>query len=361
MIARLGGYGVGMQAKGLDLVIHPVILCGGSGTRLWPRSRADAPKPFLPLIGETSLFEQTLARSGDRALFAPPCIVTGAKHHTLVAGQIDPSSGAQIIVEPAAKNTAPAIALAALRLPSEAVMLVCPSDHHIEDTQAFVDAVQSAAILAEQGHLVAFGIKALTPETGYGYIKQGGPIGGGYTVERFVEKPDIATAESFLADGGFSWNGGIFVFKASVFLDELRAHRPQMMAAVEQAVANGRSDGAAFYPDLESFGGIAGDSIDYAVMEPTTRAAMVPVDMGWSDIGNWQALRDARPRDGQGNSLIGRVDTVDCTNVLIESDGPRVSAIGLDNVIIVVDGDEILVTTADGAQRVGALKGASSQ
>lgn len=342
-------------------MIHPVILCGGSGTRLWPRSRADRPKPFLPLIGETSLFEQTLARSADGAVFAPPCIVTGAKHHTLVASQIDPSSSAQIIVEPAAKNTAPAIALAALRLPSDAVMLVCPSDHHIDKKAAFVDAVQSASILAEQGHLVAFGIKALTPETGYGYIKRGHPIGGGYAVERFVEKPDIATAEAFLADGGFSWNGGIFVFKTGVFLEELRAHRPEMMAAVEQAVASGRSDGQAFYPDADSFGGIAGDSIDYAVMEPTTRAAMVPVDMGWSDIGNWQALRDARPRDSEGNSLTGPVDAVDCTNVLIESDGPRVSAIGLDNVIIVVDGDEILVTTADGAQRVGTLKGASAQ
>lgn len=342
-------------------VIHPVILCGGSGTRLWPRSRADRPKPFLPLIGQSSLFEQTVARSGDRNQFAAPCIVTGAKHFDLVSHQLNSQSGAQVIVEPAAKNTAPAIALAALRLPEDAIMLVCPSDHHIEDTGAFVDAVHSAAALAQDGRLVAFGIEALMPETGYGYIKRGAALGAGFEVERFVEKPDLATAKTFLADGGFSWNGGIFVFQAGVFLAELTAHRPDMMAGLRAAVANGVEDGATFHPDAASFSAIEGDSIDYAVMEPTDRAAMVPVSMGWSDIGNWQALRDARERDAAGNTVIGNAETVDCTNVLIESDGPRVSAIGLDNIMIVVDGGEVLVTTADGTQKVGALKGATSQ
>lgn len=342
-------------------MIHPVILCGGSGTRLWPRSRADRPKPFLPLIGQSSLFEQTVERSGDRTVFAAPCIVTGTKHFDLVTEQLESQSGAQIIVEPAAKNTAPAIALAALRLPEEAIMLVCPSDHHIENTGSFIAAVHSAARLAQDGRLVAFGIEALTPETGYGYIKRGAALGAGFEVERFVEKPDLDTAKTFLTDGGFSWNGGIFVFQAGVFLEELTAHRPDMMDGLRAAVAAGVEEGTAFYPDAASFAAIEGDSIDYAVMEPTDCAAMVPVSMGWSDIGNWQALRDARQLDVAGNTVIGNAETIDCTNVLIESDGPRVSAIGLDNIMIVVDGDEVLVTTADGAQKVGTLKGASSQ
>lgn len=343
------------------LVIYPVILCGGSGTRLWPRSRVDRSKPFLPLIGQSSLFEQTVARSGDRTLFEAPCIVTGAKHFDLVSQQLNSQSGAQIIVEPTAKNTAPAIALAALRLREDAIMLVCPSDHHIEDTGAFVDTVHSAATLAEDGRLVAFGIEAVTPETGYGYIKRGAALGAGFEVERFVEKPDLDTAKTFLADGGFSWNGGIFVFQAGAFLAELTTHRPDMMEGLRAAVAGGVEDGAAFYPDPASFAAIDGESIDYAVMEPTDCAAMVPVSMGWSDIGNWQALRDARHLDVAGNTVIGNAEMIDCTNVLIESDGPRVSAIGLDNIMIVVDGDEVLVTTADGAQKVGTLKGASSQ
>ncbi|MGB7372972.1 mannose-1-phosphate guanylyltransferase [Pontixanthobacter sp.] len=342
-------------------MIHPVILCGGSGTRLWPRSRADHPKPFLPLVGPSSLFEQTIERTADRSVFAAPWIVTGAKHADLVSQQLDSRSGARIMVEPAAKNTAPAIALAALRLPEDAIMLVCPSDHYIEDTGAFVDAVRMAAALAQDGRLVAFGIEAVTPETGYGYIKRGAALGAGFEIERFVEKPDAVTAKTFLANGGYSWNGGIFVFEAGVFLAELTAHRPDMIAGLRAAVEGGVQDGAQFHPDAASFAAIEGDSIDYAVMERTRRAAVVPVSMGWSDIGNWPALHNAREQDGDGNTIIGPAEAVDCTNVLIESDGPRVSAIGLENIMIVVDGDEVLVTTADGAQKVGTLHGASSQ
>lgn len=343
-------------------IIHPVVLCGGSGTRLWPRSRKHAPKPFLPLVDETTLFEATLARCADRAHFAPAIVVTGVGHRTHVETQAAAFPGTRTIVEPMAKNTAAAIALAAERLPADAIMLVCPSDHHIADVGAFRNAAASAARLAREGWLVSFGITPTVPETGFGYIRRGEPVGDGFRVERFVEKPDLATAEAFLADGGYSWNGGIFVFGAGTFLDELGRHRPGIREAVRAAVAAGHEDGDAFFPDAGAFDQVEpAQSVDYAVMEETDRAAVVPVAMGWSDIGNWQALRDARPADEHGNRVRGRVELVDCRNVLAETDGPRISVIGLEDVAVVVDGDEILVTTMAGAQKVGKLPGAVNQ
>ena len=350
----------------MTLNITPVILCGGSGTRLWPRSRAAKPKPFLPLVGDQTLFEATLARSGDEAGFAPPVIVTGAAHLEHVEAQLRNRPGAQVIVEPSARNTAAAIALAGLRLPEDAVMLVCPSDHHIGDAEAFHTAAAAAAALARDGWLVSFGIEAKWPETGFGYLQRGEPIGGiGYRVARFVEKPDHARATAFLADGGYAWNGGIFAFRVGDFLEELEAHRPQIFGAARAAVAAGRADGQRFHPDAAAFAQIAGESVDYAVMENTSRAAMVPADMAWSDIGNWEALHGALDRDDAGNAVRGAgatgAELIDCRNVLVDSDGPRVSVIGLENVIIVIDGDDILVTTAVGAQKVGKLHGAANQ
>lgn len=341
--------------------IHPVILCGGSGTRLWPVSRKQRPKPFLPLVSDKSLFEATIDRCGGDGGFAPVVVVTGAAHGDLVDSQLGSAPDAQVIVEPAAKNTAAAIALAAVRLPEDAVMLVCPSDHHIADTAAFREAAQKAAALAEAGWLVSLGITPHSPETGFGYIKTGEALDGGFKVERFVEKPDLERAKAFLADGGYSWNGGIFAFRAGTFLEELRKHEPAIADKVQAAVAAGRASGHCFHPDAATFADIEGESVDYAVMEKTDRAAMVPVDMGWSDIGNFQALRDARPGDEDGNRTSGNVELVDCSNVLAQSDGPRISVIGLSDVAVIVDGDEILVTTMEGAQKVGKLKGASNQ
>jgi len=342
-------------------MIYPVVLCGGSGTRLWPRSRKHAPKPFLPLVEDATLFEATLGRCADPEHFAPPTVVTGRAHRAHVDAQASAFPGTHVIVEPEAKNTAAAIALAAERLPPEAIMLVCPSDHHIADIAAFRQAARNAAWLAEDDWLVAFGIEATAPETGYGYIRRGAPLDGGYQIERFVEKPDLATAERFLADGNYSWNGGIFVFRAGAFLEELRRHRPSIAEAVHNAVEMGHQEGSAFHPAVEPFSKIEPESVDYAVMENTTRAAVVPVAMGWSDIGNWQALRDARAADADGNRIRGRVELVDCRNVLAETDGPRISVIGLEDVAIVVDGDEVLVTSMAGAQKVGKLGGAVNQ
>jgi len=343
--------------------ITPVILCGGSGTRLWPRSRASFPKPFLPLVGDRTLFEGTIARASDPDAFAPPIVVTGSAHLAHVESQLAGHDGAQVIVEPAARNTAAAIALAALRLPEDAVMLVCPSDHHIADDQAFAAAAQAAAALAGEDWLVSFGIEAKSPETGFGYLQRGDPIGdsGGYQVARFVEKPDIDRAREFLASGEYAWNGGIFAFRTGAFLKDLGEHRPAILAAARAAVEAGREEGARFHPDAEAFAQIAGESVDYAVMENTRRAAMVPADMGWSDIGNWHALRDAREGDENGNRVHGDAELVGCSNVLVETDGPRVSVIGLENVIVVVDGNDVLVTTIDGAQLVGKLSGAVNQ
>lgn len=341
-------------------LIHPVILCGGSGTRLWPRSRKTMPKPFLPLVADETLFEATLGRCADPALFGAPIVVTGAAHLPHVEAQVG-RADATIIVEPEAKNTAAAIALAAARLPGDAIMLVCPSDHHIADVAAFCAAARAAAALAAQDWMVSFGITAIQPETGFGYIKRGAPVEGGFAVERFVEKPDLATAQSFLADGGYSWNGGIFAFRAGAFMAELDAHRPALADAVRRAVIEGAADGARFHPAAGPFAEVVSESVDYAVMENTVRAAMVPVAMGWSDIGNWQALRDARAGDAAGNRVRGPAELVDCSNVLVETDRARVSVIGLSDIAVIVDGDEVLVTSMAGTQLVGKLSGAANQ
>ncbi|KPP86738.1 mannose-1-phosphate guanylyltransferase / mannose-6-phosphate isomerase [Erythrobacter sp. HL-111] len=344
--------------------IHPVILCGGSGTRLWPVSRKARPKPFLPLVGSRTLFEAAQDRVGDCESFAAPIIVAGAQHCELIEAQARGQH--RLVIEPAAKNTAPAIALAAALLPAEAVMLVCPSDHHIADETAFVAAALAAASLAREDWLVSFGIAPDHPETGYGYLRRGEPLPGGYRIARFVEKPDLATAQSYLATGEYSWNGGIFAFRAGHFLDELARHRPDMARLVGEAVAGGREEGTRFHPAAEPFAAIEGDSVDYAVMENTDRAAMVPADMGWSDIGNWAALADALAAepglaDPDRNVARGPADLDSCRGVLALSDGPRVSVVGLEDICVVVCEGEVLVTTRAGAQRVGKLPGAVNQ
>ncbi len=348
--------------------IHPVILCGGSGTRLWPVSRKALPKPFLPLVSNETLFEEAVRRVAGDDRFAPPLVVAGADHADLVTAQLTGAHGARLVIEPAARNTAPAIALAAALLPPDAVMLVCPSDHHIADAAAFRAAALAAAALAREDWLVSFGIEADRPETGYGYLKRGEPLAGGYAIRQFVEKPDLARAEAYLASGEYSWNGGIFAFRAGHLLAELAAHRPEMARLVAEAVAGGRTEagGARFHPAPAPFLAIEGDSIDYAVMENTARAAMVPARMGWSDIGNWAALAEALAEgpdgaDAAGNVARGPVDLAGCRDVLATTDGPRISAVGLEGVCIIVSGGEVLVTTRAGAQDVGKLPGAVNQ
>lgn len=344
--------------------IHPVILCGGSGKRLWPVSRKAVPKPFLPLVGEETLFEQALRRVAGDDRFAPPIVVAGADHADLITAQLSQTPDARLVIEPAAKNTAPAIALAAALLPPDAVMLVCPSDHHIACPDAFRAAALAAAGLARQDYLVSFGITAVRPETGYGYLRRGEPLPGGLAIRKFVEKPDLARANAYLASGEYCWNGGIFAFRAGLLLAELAAHRPAMARCVAEAVAGGRSEGVRFHPAAEPFAAIAGESIDHAIMENTARAAMVPADMGWSDIGNWAAIADALAdqADPSGNvARGGPVDLAQCSGVLAVTDRLRISAVGLTDICIIVSDGEVLVTTRADAQAVGTLPGATSQ
>lgn len=341
--------------------VYPVILSGGSGTRLWPRSRKHRPKPFLALLGDRTLFQRTLDRVSQTCRFAPPTIVAGSAHSAAIEGQASFAAGARLIVEPVARSTAPAIALAAHALPPEAVMLVCPSDHHIADEAAFLAAVDDAAELAAQDYMVAFGIAPTAPETGFGYIRKGEVLHPGHAVAQFVEKPDLATAERFLESGNHVWNGGIFAFRAGAYLAELAAHRPAMAELVAQAWAERSEQGWQVHPASGPLAAVAAESVDFAVMENTARAAVVSAAMGWSDIGNWDALMAARPCDGEGNRIAGPADLIDCRNVMVDSDSLRVSVVGLEDVIVVVDKGEVLVTSRRGAQAVGRLPGATNQ
>ena len=339
------------MSTGSQRLIQPVILCGGSGTRLWPVSTPERPKPFIKLLGERTLFQQALGRVADPARFAAPIVVAGEAHRQWVAEQSDRHA---LIIEPCARNTAPAIALAAARLPAETLMLVCPSDHYIADEAAFLHAVDAASQLAAAGNLVSLGIEPDRPETGYGYIERGEALGAGHRTARFVEKPDAATAADYLAAGNFAWNAGIFVFPAGQLLAELAQYRPEMVDLVRLAVAQGSEDGETFRPAAGPFSGIAAESVDYALMENTSHAAVVTADMGWTDIGSWKALMDARGRDASEG--VEHAELLDCERVMVRSDGRRVSAVGLKDVIIVVEKDDVLVVARDAAQEVGSLK-----
>ena len=335
--------------------ITPVILSGGSGTRLWPMSRAAKPKQLLALTSSDSMLQLTARRSADAARFDRPIVVGNARHAELIEEQLEAISlpAASLVLEPAGRNTAPAIALAALLTAPDAILLVMPSDHVIQDVPAFRAAIDAAVPLVEEGWLVTFGITPTAPDTGYGYIRRGEALAPGIErVERFVEKPDRATAEAYLAEGCYSWNGGIFLFRADTYLAELGRHAPEMLASVEESVAKGVREGRRVYPDEAAFTAAPSDSIDYAVMEKAVRVAVVPVDMGWSDVGSWDALHEIAPRDEAGNAQQGEVVAIDTANCLIRSDGPLVAAIGVKDLIVIATGDAVLVMPRGSSQDV---------
>ncbi|HEY7610217.1 MAG TPA: mannose-1-phosphate guanylyltransferase/mannose-6-phosphate isomerase [Alphaproteobacteria bacterium] len=344
----------------LDAQIVPVVLAGGSGTRLWPLSRPDRPKQFLPLFGERSLFQNTALRLANRPEFAPPLVVCNAEHRFIAAEQlraigIEPRG---FIVEPDGRNTAPAAALAALALASsdDAYMLLLPADHVIADAAAFCDAVGRGLGAARLGNLVTFGVLPDRPETGYGYVRGGGELdglAGCFAVERFVEKPDRATAKGYLADGRYYWNSGIFLAGVRPFLDELARHRPDIAEGCAAALTQARRDGAFLWPAREPFSAIAGESIDYAVMERTRRAVVVPVDMGWSDVGSWSALAAALG-DG-GNATAGDVHALDVRNSYLRSESRLLAAVGVENVVVVETPDAVLVAAKDRVEDVKHL------
>ncbi|MEO8810407.1 MAG: mannose-1-phosphate guanylyltransferase/mannose-6-phosphate isomerase, partial [Rhodanobacter sp.] len=340
-------------------MLIPLILSGGSGTRLWPVSRKNLPKQFLALAGKGTLFQQTIARTRQLPDVAEPIVVASEDHRFLAAEQLLEVGveSAAILLEPLARNTAPAIALGALQAQQrdpDALLLVLPADHLIGDTASFVTAVKQALPLAEQGWLVTFGIRPDRPETGFGYIRRAEAIDGhGFRVERFVEKPDLATAGSYLSDGGYDWNSGMFLFKASRYLEELATHAPAMLAAVREAYTAATVDLDFVRIDRDAFAKVPDDSIDYAVMEKTQRAAVIPVSCAWSDIGSWSALWLAGDRDADGNLREGDTMTVDTHNSLLRSHERHLLAtVGIDNLIVVTTPDATLVAHRDAAQDV---------
>lgn len=340
-------------------MLHPVILSGGSGSRLWPLSRQNQPKQFLTLIGDHSLFQETVLRASRLPGMQAPVTVCSEDHRFMVGEQlqeIDIASGG-ILLEPMARNTAPAIALAALHAvatDAEASLLVMPADHLIEDEEAFRDAVARATLLAEAGWLVTFGIQPDYAETGYGYILQGEALSdGGYRVERFVEKPDADTAEQYVQAGTYAWNSGMFMFRAQRYLDELAQLAPEIAQAAAAAYAAAAPDLDFVRVDGAAFNASPNDSIDYAVMEKTSRAAVVPVSCGWSDIGSWSSLWSAAARDGDGNRHDGDVLSIDTRNSLVRaSDRRMIATIGVDDLIIVDTPDATLVARKDRVQDV---------
>lgn len=340
-------------------MLTPLILSGGSGTRLWPVSRRNLPKQFLALAGRETLFQQTVERTLHLPEVGAPIVVASEDHRFLAAEQLLEAgvSGAAILLEPSARNTGPAIALGAmhaLERDPEALLLVLPADHLIGDAEQFVDAVTRALPMAQAGWLVTFGIRPDRPETGFGYIRRAEALPvGGFRVERFVEKPDAATAEGYVADGDYDWNSGMFLFKATRYLEELGEHAPDMLAAVRAAYASARTDLDFVRVDAELFAAVPDNSIDYAVMEKTQRAAVLPVSCGWSDIGSWSALWLAGERDGDGNLREGDTLTVDTHNSLLRShERHLIATVGVDDLIVVTTPDATLVAHRDAAQDV---------
>ncbi len=340
-------------------MLIPLILSGGSGTRLWPVSRNNLPKQFLSFAGKGTLFQQTIERVRHLPDAAAPIVVANEGHRFLAADQLLEAGieGATIVLEPLGRNTAPAIALGALQAltrDADALLLVLPADHLIGDSAAFAAAVAQAVPLATDGWLVTFGIRPDRPETGFGYIRRAESVGGaGYRVERFVEKPAQATAQSYLDDGDYDWNSGMFLFKAARYLEEMAEHAPAMLAAVRAAHASASADLDFVRIGAEAFARVPADSIDYAVMEKTRRAAVVPVSCEWSDVGSWAALWLTGERDPQGNVCDGDTLAINSHNSLLRSHERHLLAtVGVDDLIVVSTPDATLVAHRDAAQDV---------
>ncbi len=335
--------------------LRPVLLSGGSGTRLWPLSREAYPKQFLPLVGEETMLQATWERVGPLSAQAP-IVVANELHRFLVAEQLRQVGAPvpRILLEPVGRNTAPAIAVAALQALADGgdpLLLVLPSDHVVANVDAFRAAVRQASAVANDGALVTFGIVPTAPETGFGYIEGGGAGDGVRAVKRFVEKPDAQTAQQYLDAGGYYWNSGMFLFRASRVLEELERFRPDIVAACRAAFDAARCDGDFVRLDGEAFAACPSDSIDYAVMERTDAAMVLPVDIGWNDVGSWSALWDVTQRDAQGNAHHGDVIAVDSRNSYAYA-RRLVALVGVDDLVVVETDDAVLVARKDRVQQV---------
>ncbi|PRD17039.1 mannose-1-phosphate guanylyltransferase/mannose-6-phosphate isomerase [Pantoea coffeiphila] len=340
-------------------MILPVIMAGGTGSRLWPMSRELYPKQFLRLNGDQSMLQDTITRLADLNV-SEPLLICNEQHRFLAAEQLRQINqlSNNIILEPMGRNTAPAIALAALsstKNGDDPILLVLAADHVIDDIVSFHNAVHAAVPLAEQGKLVTFGIVATGPETGYGYIQRGDSFGdSAFNVKRFVEKPDLPTATEYLASGEYYWNSGMFLFSAKRYLEELGEFRPDILAACQLAIADVKIDSVQDFirVDLEAFSACPDESVDYAVMEKTTDAVVIPLDAGWNDVGSWSALWEVNEHDDNGNALTGDIFTHKTTNCYINTDDTLVAAIGVENLVIVNTKDAVLVIDKSQVQDV---------
>lgn len=341
--------------------MFPVIMCGGSGTRLWPVSVKSRPKQYQAMTGQTSMLTDTINRIADNAgaLAEAPVLVTSAAHRAILESMESEFSTrpGKVLLEPMGRNTAAVTAVSAAMAAEEdpeALVILLPSDHVVLDGAAFWSAIEEAAKAAREGYIVTLGIAAETPETGYGYVRRGAALpAAGFKVDAFVEKPDLATAKDYVADGNYFWNAGIFVFKAAAMLEEFRAHAPEILEKAVAAYETGTSDGIWHLLDADYFGACPEDSIDYAIMEKTDRAAVVgPVSVGWNDIGSWAAVRDVIAGGETQSITKGNVTEISTQNCLIRSDGPFLAAIGVEDLIIVATGKSVLVCKADHAQDV---------
>lgn len=330
-------------------MLIPVILSGGVGSRLWPLSREHYPKQLLPLVNEQTLLQNTITRLQDLPNKADPMIICNESHRFLVAEQlrnidVHPE---HIVLEPIGRNTAPAVAIAALMAPADALLLVLPADHFISDTNKFSEAVIEGVSLAEQNNLVTFGIVPNSPETGYGYIKA-----QGVSVERFVEKPDLETAKQYLDSKEYYWNSGMFIFKASEYLSELEKFAPDILAACRESIANAKQDQDFLRLDQTTFEQSPSISIDYAVMEKTQQAAVIPLDAGWNDVGAWSSLWEVSEQDSDNNVLLGDVLTENAENCYLRAENRLLAAIGVKDLTIVETADAVLVAHKDQVQDV---------
>ncbi|WP_310273677.1 mannose-1-phosphate guanylyltransferase/mannose-6-phosphate isomerase [Rheinheimera soli] len=340
-------------------MIIPIILCGGTGSRLWPLSRDLMPKQFLKLDGDTTMLQATVQRlQGLDAL--PPLVICNEEHRFIAAEQMRQINQLDhnIILEPVGRNTAPAIALAAMtavKKGQDPLLLVLAADHIISDSQEFRQVVAQASEFAAADNLVTFGIVATGPETGYGYIKRGVEKSGAYSVQQFVEKPDLETAKSYVSSGEYYWNSGMFIFKASVYLAELKQHRPDIYAACEQSMAEVDPDLDFIRVNKEAFLTCPDDSVDYAVMEKTTKAVVVPLNAGWSDVGSWSSLWDVSAKDENNNVHKGDVLSVSSKHNYVFAETGLVATVGLENIIVVQTKDAVLVAAKDKVQDVKSI------
>ena len=342
-------------------LLIPVIMCGGAGTRLWPVSRESMPKQFVPLVGERSTFQQVLGRIGDETIFDRPIVITNSDFRFIVAEQMrECGIGGDIVLEPTRRDSAMAVAVAAVlagaRDPAS-IVIVLAADHVVRDRDAFAQACREAVAAAADGRIVTFGINPTFPATNYGYIRPGARLDGGtaFAVERFVEKPDAATAGRYIADR-YLWNSGNFLFRADVMLDEIARFEPDIAKAAKAAVGGMTKDLDFLRLPAEAFAQAPKKSIDYAVMERTGHAAVVPVDCGWSDVGSWSAVWDALGHDADGNAATGSAVFLDSRNSLVHSDAAILTAVvGVDNLVVVATPDAVLVTSRDKAEQVKDL------